>query len=602
MTRKLITRAQRVGGLSLSALFVGGTTLVFFCINSSTTYRRPNDAVIGYDYTKAVFRVGADWGVETWLSILGVIFGLLSFGYVGTYTHMFDLWCSFRSTSCSSGLDYARYLNSQPYAPSLVTLQVPPMRALLQNGTTSPWLGDSAHSSTNRAFLHQHQGSGFEIDDHLIPPTSIVMVGWADCGDTFDVQDEGMLYTREIIMVADQRETSVEDGEAFMSTNHTGWLRGGSSSPKWASNGTKQSQGVVIDYRISEPGTVDIRWAENGTWVHNGSLKQPIAQSLSYNVHLTVGVVQRAVSGGDCSTVSDQDGSLSSVRIVVNGTATVNTERYGEPLQLYKSWIEAMLLDSQASPREGVGALLRSIMAEWGMQLQDIHTSSNNSNVRLGHAPLNPPRRPFSPIHLSSSQASSNSTLNPTQNWINETEYPASLTPFISISGPLWNHTKFSTTPVDIGSSRNIHVRYPVYSGTRATGQAGSYYNVTFLFGVLAVITYLVIVIRMALGPAELTSWMGQHVYLALAGNLKLKKQDLGVASDVEKTGKCELDTGRAYGHNGSNFHTIERLACGFRPARDLGMLRMEPRPKSPIRFPAGWDFGMNRSGVATAL
>ncbi|KAK4218892.1 hypothetical protein QBC37DRAFT_274285 [Rhypophila decipiens] len=601
MTRKLITRAQRVGGLSLSALFVGGTTLVFFCINSSTTYRRPNDAVIGYDYTNAVFRVGADWGVETWLSILGVTFGLLSFGYVGTYTHMFDLWCSFRSTGRSSGLDYARYLNSQPYAPvtigfrgfpafilvrymilalgllatvgypfavievtllnhqsiqeSLVTLRVPPMRALFQNGTTSPWLGDSAHSSTNRAFLHQHQGSGIEMDDHLIPPTSIVMAGWADCGDIFDAQDEGMLYTREIIMVADQQKTSVEDGDTLMSTNNTGWLRGESSSPNWFSNGTKpsQSQGVVIDYRISEPGTVEIRWAENGDWVQNGSLKQPVAQRLTYNVHLTVGVVQRLVSGGDCSTLSDQDGSLSSVRIVVNGTATVNTERYGEPLQLYRRWIEATLLDSKASPREGVSALLRSIMAEWGMQLQDNHTSSNNTNVGLGHAPLNPPRRPFSPNHLPLSQA------------------------------------------IDIGSSRNIHVRYPVYSGTRATGQAGSYYNVTFLFGSLAVITYVVIVIRMALGPAELTSWMGQHVYLALAGNLKLKKQDLGVSSDVEKTGKCGLDTG-------SNLHTLERLACGFQPARDLGMLRMEPRPKSPIRFPDGWAFGMNRSGVATAL
>ncbi|KAM7193884.1 hypothetical protein V8F33_007570 [Rhypophila sp. PSN 637] len=600
MTPKLITRAQRVGGLSLSALFVGGTLLVFFCINSPCS------------------RVGANWGVETWLSILGVAFGLLSFGYVGTLTHMFDLWCSFRSTGRSSGLDYARYLNSQPYAlvtigfrgfpasilvrymilalgllatvgypfavievtllnhqsiqESLVTLRVPPMRAILQNGTTSPWPGDSPHSSTNRAFLHQHQGNGTETNNNLIPPTSIVMAGWADCGDTFNVQDEGMLYTREIIMVADQQKTSVEEGDAFMSTNHTGWFRGESSSPNWVSNGPKQSQGVIIDYRISEPGTVEVRWAENRDWAHNGSLKQPIAQRLSYNVHLTVGVVQRLVSGGDCSTVSNQDGSLSSVRTVVNGTAMVNTERYSEPLQLYRSWIEATLLDSKASPREGIGALLRSIMAEWGMQLQDIQTSSNTSSVRLGHAPLNPPRRPLSPYHLPLSQASSNSALNSTQNWINETEYHASLTPFISISGPLWNHTKFSMTPVDIGSSRNINVRYPVYSGTRATGQAGSYYNVTFLFGTLAIITYLVIVIRMALGPTELTSWMGQHVYLALAGNLKLKKQDLG------------------------------RLACGFQPARDLGMLRMEPRPKSPIRFPAGCDFGMNRSGVATAL
>jgi len=590
MGHKLTSRAQRVGGLSLSALFTSGTILLFYSANISTTYRYPSESIIGYDRTKAVLRVGADLGVQTWLAFLGVGFGLFSFGLSGTYTHMFDLWCSFRSTR-TSGLDYARYLNSQPHAPvlvgfrgfpvsvvlrymvlalgllatvgypfavveivlenhqhvheSLVPLRVPDMRAVLENGTTSPWLGDGPLMYGNRAFLHQVQTVPIDSqnetdeDETSQPPTRIVMVGWADCGDVFDVHDEGMLYTREIVMIANLTEE--QDGDAFMGADHPGWLRGATPSPNWATNKT---QGAVIDYRISQPGKVEIQWAENGTWVNDSSLNQPVVQKLTYNIHFAVAVVQRLVSGGSCSEISRQDGALSALRIVVNTTIPVNTDRYIEPLQQYKYWIDATLLDNQSNPLNGVSGLLRSIMAEWGLQLSE---QQNSTTIHLGHAPKNPPPRP---ANYTESQ------------WFNETDYKDSLTPFVSVTWPIWNHTKFTTTPIKVNSSNNIAVRYPVYSGTRTTGQAGSYYTVTYIFSALGFFAYFIIFVRMVLGPAELTSWMGQHVYLALAG----------------KTPK---------------HWDIDRLACGYRAARDLGMLGIEARPRSPPEFPAGvWKFG----------
>ncbi|KAJ3528265.1 hypothetical protein NM208_g10280 [Fusarium decemcellulare] len=114
--RRLLQRLQRVGLLSLLALLVGGLVLILVGINAFIDLRK--DGQLGYTPpgNKLPFRHGSNWSIQTWIAVIGAAFGLLSFGFSETYIHVFDSWSS-RQSKQASGLDYGRYLNTQPRAP-----------------------------------------------------------------------------------------------------------------------------------------------------------------------------------------------------------------------------------------------------------------------------------------------------------------------------------------------------------------------------------------------------------------------------------------------------------------------------------------------------
>ncbi|KAJ4146108.1 hypothetical protein NW754_001571 [Fusarium falciforme] len=182
-----LARLQRLGLLSLAALSLGG----------------------------ANFRIGSGLSVQTWVALLGICFGAISYGTGDAYTHFFDWWCS-RQATAQQGLDYARYLNSQPrsptntgfrgfprlvfgryvvalltvitsigykfgisevsistimaLAPEDIVLRLPPVDGF-QNGTLSPWFSDTPGGGDNQAFHHMILGNQTAI------PRGIFMVG-----------------------------------------------------------------------------------------------------------------------------------------------------------------------------------------------------------------------------------------------------------------------------------------------------------------------------------------------------------------------------------------------------------------------------------------
>lgn len=81
----LVIRIQRVGLLSLASLLAGGTVLILFALNVKTSGNIEAD-----DIRQGVFRVGSQLSVQSWLAVLGITFGMLSYGLAATYTHGFD--------------------------------------------------------------------------------------------------------------------------------------------------------------------------------------------------------------------------------------------------------------------------------------------------------------------------------------------------------------------------------------------------------------------------------------------------------------------------------------------------------------------------------
>lgn len=116
MLLRLLTRVWRVGGLSLAALIVSGTILILFAVNVLNTKSSYFDDERS-DINQAVFRVGSQLSPQAWLTVLGVGFDLLSYGFTETYTHVFDTWCSSQARrNKGPALNDARYLNSMPRA------------------------------------------------------------------------------------------------------------------------------------------------------------------------------------------------------------------------------------------------------------------------------------------------------------------------------------------------------------------------------------------------------------------------------------------------------------------------------------------------------
>lgn len=519
-----ITRIQRVGVLSLASLVAGGIVLILFAQN---VYIAPG-ALHAYDYRQGVFRVGSELSIQTWLAVLGVAFGMLSFGLSATYTHVFDWWCSWRARrAAGKGLEYARYLNSQPQAPVIlglyhgfpvavlcrylvaalaiaasvgykfavihvkygiqeslpveqVRLRLPPVRGI-ENGTASPWLADGPLLAKNRAFFHTFAVwtlGGYEVGDAFRVPVNISMVGWANCSGLFSGQDHGVLVTREIIMVANMTE---EGREVFMTSEQGNWARIETSSGGWIPG---SSERAVVDYRIAEPGKVQIQWARSGNWKDDaaGTQRQQVERRLTYDMYYAVAEVVRLVNNGSCDYLGDEDGRAGP-KIMSRSSSPIITRFSNGSVPLNQKFVEAILYGDEGAPREGVSAVIRGVTAGWAVQLAEMETA----DFRIGHAP--PYSEPFG------------------EEAVEDT----------------WRQ---------LAALGNFGVDYPYYDGYRTDRRTGSYMKAADAFFGLGILAIILAAARIAIGPPLLTSWMGQHVCLAL------------VAGVGEQAGEDQLVTG----------------------------------------------------------
>ncbi|KAH6990141.1 hypothetical protein EDB80DRAFT_654073 [Ilyonectria destructans] len=513
------TRLQLVGPLSLAALFAGGLLLLLVGINTLAAptgdSRKPGEERAFESDVYVQFLYGSHLSVQAWLAIVGIGFGLLSYGYRETYAHIFDWWCS-RQSKGQAGLDYARYLNSQARAPVLygsrgfagfitiryflilasvaasigykfgivqisadsfdvfnnyVFIMTPPPLNGLHNGAISPWFSDQPSSmGANQAFSHEVVAGDDDTGvDVLEPPLSIIMAGcWQDVSHLFQHSDWGQMYSREIVMVANKTE---EKGSFFMTTNHTGWTRTQTSNRTWI--GKSGPDQAVVDYRIVKPGKVQIQWARLGCWFSgecdnsSDSTNQSVAHRLTYTMHYAVAEVSRELYQGGSLRLTD-----GGVTIFSNDENPPVTEYRNGSLPHYENWVDAIISSDESSVLYGVSAFVRAVMAGWASVGVDKFDGR-------GIAILNPEDEPFGTEETQKGLLASTYHLNITE--------------------------------------------YPFFKGVRSATLTGCYRTAAYLFILLGVISFLVGLFRIWLGPPSVTSWMGQHVYLALGGAVSIE-------------------------------------------------------------------------------
>ncbi|KAF7552676.1 hypothetical protein G7Z17_g4170 [Cylindrodendrum hubeiense] len=531
------TRLRLLGPLSLTALFAGGLLLLLVGVNTLAAptgeSRRPGEQRSDRADVYVQFLYGSHLSVQSWLAIVGIGFGLLSYGYRETYTHIFDWWCS-RQSKGQAGLDYARYLNSQTRAPVLygsrgfagfLTLRyclilasvaasigykfgilqidadsfevlnqyvfmisAPPLNGL-HDGAISPWFSDQPGNTLNQAFSHEVVGDNTGADITSEAPLSIMMAGvWQDLSFLFQHSDSGQVYTREIVMVANKTE---EDGSFFMTANYTGWSRTQTSNRTWI--GESDSAEAVVDYRIVEPGKVQIQWARLGCWFSgdctgsSDSTRQRVAHRLTYTMHYVVAEVARDLQTGASLRLPNQG-----VTIFSTDSKPPVTEYSNGSLPLYENWVDAIISSDESSVLYGVSAFVRAVMAGWA-------TVGRDKIVGPGIAILDAEDQPFGPEE---------------------------------------------TRKGLLAEKYNLGVKdYPFFKGVRSATLTGCYRSAAYVFILLGIISFLVGFFRIWLGPPSVTSWMGQHVYLALGGAVSIegKPDDLATGYKAAPQGLGRL-------------------------------------------------------------
>ncbi|CRK25114.1 hypothetical protein BN1723_013498 [Verticillium longisporum] len=515
--RKTFVHLQRLGILSLASLFVGGSVLI-------DVGRRTTDEGAHNDAFK-ILRPGAHLGVQVWLAILGVGFGLLAYGFHEAYNHFFDWTCT-RMAQSAEGLNYGRYLNSLPRAPvsygfrgfpwlitfrniviisgtaasvgykfairevpdssfskalpqEQVILQPPPLQ-ITTNGTVAPWLADTHNSETSRSFLH-----GFRNDDpehRRDPPSIVVMMATSNCNWNIQLEDQGNLYEREFVLIANQSThqdqepppampREAPDGWRRMRTANSDWPAG--SGDQWDNANRSQA---VVDYRIGSSQVIEMRWAPAELWDNPTSSSTesiPAARHLTYEVRYAVRNAQRTIQRGDCATMKNVLDFVNSYSTTAEDLLTSLLSVDDEAPQVREQqlsfsehhgpWIDALLQLSDTTSADVASTFLR-------LALTYIASEAMGQNYHVGHVPL--------------------------------------------------GETPFGPEP---GFSQN---REGVYMNIwRKNGSVGCHYVAAKAFIALGCLAILVGLTRIVIGPPQLTSWIGQHLYMHQANGTSLLKE-----------------------------------------------------------------------------
>ncbi|EXA33669.1 hypothetical protein FOQG_15472 [Fusarium oxysporum f. sp. raphani 54005] len=540
---RVFSQLRLLGLLSLSALFSGGAILIFIGVNAISAPELKDRARFS---TQRRFRYGSQLSIQTWLAVVGVAFGLLAYGFQEAYSHLFDWWSS-RQSRREDGLCYSRYLNSQPRAPlvyglrgfsgfitlryllsllsitatigykfsisqvEIITVEnlnqeqfrisLPPVQAL-NAGTPSPWLGDAPQSNNSRGFFHDH----LKNIDFNHPPHNITMTSLANCTDTFHLLDAGRVVSREIVLVANLTE---DEGSYTMTSNHTGWSRIQTSNRNWFNNSAKSDR-AVVDYRVNGQGEIQIQWARLGPWDNSASEdsrsseSEPVARRLTYNMHYAVAEIQRFVSGGDCSRLAERYSDD-----INSGSLTIFSNNYTAPeikstaIVHFRSWVDAAINSEETSVFEGVSVFVRAMMTAAVYSVMDDYKYPVIGVVPSGMQPFGP-----------------------------EDTFWAD-----------WNYYG--------------DIEYPYYAGFRISEATGCYLAAAYIFLVIGIFGITAGLLRVWAGPPALTSWMGQHVYLALSGSVSIGRK-------------------------------ADYLATGYEAAKDgLGNLRLPSDFESPLKYQA---------------
>lgn len=557
-------RLERLGPLSLLALFVGGLVLIFVGVNGfiagwpNATAKYQSHITFKTFIAKDVaeFQLGARLGIQAWLAIVGVGFGLLSYGFGEAYYHLFDWWCTRRACD-APGLDYARYLNTQSRAPvaygirgfaQFVTLRnfitcmsiaasigykfgIVQSRVSVSNepvpintyfdptGTfpamtrleDSPFINLDSYpglSVTGRRFYHW---MGDEDDDwdyeknggvFARPPKAIFLVGEMTCDQEPQGFSAGILTTYELVLVANMTE---EEGSFIMTNDKGDWER--IKVDNWIVNASS-----IVDYRVRNPTQMQIQWAPLGEWYTNSELdmSQNVLSRVTYEVRYATAEVCRSFGQGHtCGMITDfqqvQILSLASEPISFGFNTTSLPHKWIDLGMSYRTRYRQKETGWGSRPIENHGdghmrlpALLDGVSAFVRIVMAELPSAGCAVTTEEGEDPLWQTRCNFfeSPEHIPMGYGG----LDDGQRKL-----------------PSQAQSPFGTNAERVALPRRHLSEYPYFHGL-VSDAAGCILLAAIIYMLIGCLAIVVGIVRIWMGPPMLTSWVGQHVYLAGMG------------------------------------------------------------------------------------
>ncbi|CAH0052243.1 unnamed protein product [Clonostachys solani] len=150
------------------------------------------------------------------------------------------------------------------------------------------WLRDKPGGEENSVFMHQ---SPFG-DEMTGPPAAVIMASTLTVCVPFEFV-VGTLTSRQTVMVANM---TIDEGDFRMRRVADGWNRIDSGINILIGELRPR---VVIEYRVGDPGTLQIQWAKHGEWLTNDSAdpSEPVIQRITYDMHYAVAEVKRYIDG-----------------------------------------------------------------------------------------------------------------------------------------------------------------------------------------------------------------------------------------------------------------------------------------------------------------
>lgn len=521
------TRLTRLGFPSLASLLLGGFVLIFVALNALATPRTDRE---GQSQQEGIdrFRYGSHWTVQTWIAITGLGFGILSYGFSEAYLHLFDWWCS-RQARSAAGLDYGRYLNTQPRAPvlygtrgfagvatlryavilislaasigykfGLVQVEValyrdldsaaegalPRLDAYGLDGTLGlpwrrPWITDMPQGNMNQCFLHKIPEDGFSERPNKVSdesdlevekifenkttkgPVEVFLAGQPPrIFGTLSSKALGKVTVRQKIMVAIMKE---EKGNFTMARDEDGWHQVPTKGSFWLSTDITDDRAVVA-YRVLD-GKVQIQWAKLGPWyIDQASVDTaPVIVRLTYEMRYAVAeIIRRSQYNSD----GELDGSPSLLSV---SESMLPAKASDARVELLETWIDAVVTDRYTDVLAGVSVVLRAAMYTWGVVYED-------------------EERPFGFLEDGEEPYGAENTTNTRRSQ----DFP--------------------------------FMKYPYYVGYVSDGATGCYQPAAVAYLILGIVAITTMVVRILVGPADITSWTGQHVYLSQTGAITVNE------------------------------------------------------------------------------
>ncbi|KAH7125964.1 hypothetical protein EDB81DRAFT_810233 [Dactylonectria macrodidyma] len=299
------------------------------------------------------------------------------------------------------------------------------------------------------------------------PPASTIMVGALDCRSAHDPLrlDVGSLVDREIVMVANLTD---EKGSFSMAKNHDGWMRTQTSNSCWLGNGEEKIP-TVIDYRIVEPGKVQLQWARRGSWLDgDGEESTPVFRRVGFTIRYAVAMIAREIvytSKDKCATPFDVD-------ILSFDSNPPATEYANGSLPHIWDWTDTMLGSIDSDVTTGVTAFLCAVMAGWA---SPAHGATHGPKIGF----IADDDKPFGPEQALS--------------W----ELP------------------------DVGRQG-----FPYYMGMRIDVYTGCDRDAACIFLIVGTLAILLGLVRLQCGPCDVGADMKQGGYLAVSGEEPTKEND----------------------------------------------------------------------------